>query len=172
MTKTLRSIFLAQVLSSFVFAFGQAPDKVSERDLWRTRADLLTDALLKDSSKRDTLDHAVIIAKLGDLWWETDQSRANAWLEKSVDAICFYSPGKSKGENEKFFRAARQILSLVSNHNKKQANRLSQVLSQSESATENDRKQNAQTLIEEALRIVKDDPRSATALGMQALNLG
>jgi len=172
MTKTLRSIFLAQVLSSFVCAFGQAPDKVSERDLWRTRADLLTDALLKDSSKRDTLDHAVIIAKLGDLWWETDQSRANAWLEKSVDAICFYSPDKSKGENEKFFRAARQILSLVSNHNKKQANRLSQVLSQSESATENDRKQNAQTLIEEALRIVKDDPRSATALGMQALNLG
>lgn len=173
MKKTLRLIFLTQLLSGLLpCALGQIPDKVSQRDLWRTRADVLTGALLKDSSKKDTLDHALITAKLGDLWWETDQVRANAWIEKSVDAICFYSPDKSKGESDKFFRVARQVLALVSNHNKKQAIRLSQVLSESENGTDSDKKQNAEALVEEALRIVKENPKGAADLGVEALYLG
>ena len=154
-----------------LLAFGQDGAKVAERDLWRTRADILTRNILKNS-EQDVLKRALLMAELSDSWWAADPIQANAWIEKSVDTLVFYPAQDVKDHRQQFFSVARATLSLISFHNKKQASRLDSVLSKSEDAPETDRKLNADGLIEQALKIVKDDPRAAATLGRRALSLG
>jgi hypothetical protein len=170
MKKIFNLLLVVCLLSGF--AFGQDTTKLFERDFWRTRADILTSNLLKDASKNDALDRALLMAQLSDLWWESDQNQANMWIEKSVDAIYFYPAEEAKAQREKFFRVTRQVLSLISAHNKKQSTRLSEILSKSEDISDNEKNLNAEALVEQALQIVKENPNKAAELGFRAFNLG
>ncbi len=169
MKRASSSLIVIHLLA--LLAFGQDGARVAERDLWRTRADILTRNILKNSEK-DVLNRALLMAELSDLWWASDPIQANAWIEKSVDALVFYPAQDVKDHRQEFFSVARATLSLISSHNKKQARRLDSVLSKSEDAPDADRKLNAEGLIEQALKIVKDDPRAAATLGQRALSLG
>lgn len=160
------------VCSLPIFAFGQDETKLLERGLWRTRAETLTNNLLKDASKGDALDRALLLAQLSDLWWESDQNQANTWIEKSVDAIYFLPSDEMKAQSEKFFRVSRQVLSLISVRNQKQANRLLSILSKAEDLSEKEKNSNADTLIELALQIVKTNPDKAAEQGTRAFSLG
>lgn len=170
MKKISSLIFIIHLLSTF--AFGQDAANLLERDLWRTRADILTSNLLKDASKGDSLDKALLMAQLSDLWWASDQNLANTWIEKSVDAISFYPTEEAKAQSGKFFRITRQVLSLISSHNKKQSTRLSEILSKSADISDNEKNLNADALIEQALLFVKENPNKAAELGFRAFNLG
>lgn len=169
MKKASTSLIVIHLLA--LLAFGQDGAKVAERDLWRTRADILTRNILKNSEK-DVLNRALLMAELSDLWWASDPIQANAWIEKSVDALVFYPAQDVKDHRQQFFSVARTTLSLISSHNKKQASRLDSVLNKSEDAPETERKLTAEGLIEQALKIVKDDPPAAATLGRRALSLG
>jgi len=171
MKQIISSIFLVHLIC--VFAHAQDASKSLERELWRTRADILTSNLLKDASKKDALARALLKAQLSDLWWEFERNQANTWIEKSVDAIAFYPAEEAKEQKERFFRVVRQVLALISTHNKKQSTRLVEILSKSEQdLPDKEKKSNAEALIEQAIKIVKTDPQSATNLGLRALSLG
>lgn len=170
MKRASTSLIVIHLLA--LLAFGQDGARVAEHDLWRTRADRLTRNLLKIGANDNVLDRALLMAELSDLWWTSDPIQANAWIEKSVDALVFYPAQDVKDHRQEFFSVARQTLGLISSHNKKQADRIASILSKSEDAPETDKKLNAESLIEQALRIVKDNPRAATNLGLRALSLG
>src|SRR2546423_8438704 len=142
---------------------------IGERDAWRTRADLLTGNLLKDAAREDPLARALIWAQLSDVWWESDQHQASAWIEKAVDAISYYPSDDAKTQNERFLQTAREVLKLISRHNNKQAARLSELLSKSEGLAEKEKNLNAGALIDQALAILKSNPEEAYALGLRAL---
>lgn len=169
MNKVSTSLIVIHLLA--LLAFGQDGAKVAERDLWRTRADTLTRNLLKNGEK-GVLNRALLMAELSDLWWASDPIQANVWIEKSVDALVFYPAQDVKDHRQEFFSVARQTLGFISSRNKKQADRLASLLSKSEDTPETDKKLDAEGLIEQALRIVKDNPRAATNLGLRALSLG
>lgn len=170
MKKTLLYLFVILLLS--IVVVGQDGAKLLQRDLWRTRADALTNVLLKEADHKDTLDKVLLMAELSDLWWESDQNQANAWIEKAVDAIAFYSADEIRDQKEKFFRVGRQTLGLISSHNKKQSSRLAAILSKAGDTPDKEKNPDAEGLIEQALKIVKDDPKTAAELGLRALSLG
>jgi len=169
--KRLFNLILVSYLLS-IFAFGQDETKLLELQLWRIRADTLTNNLLKDAAKGDALDRALLLAQLSDLWWESDRNQANTWIEKSVDTIYFYPSDDVKAQSEKFFRVLRQILALISAHNPKQSNRLLEILSKTDDISEKEKNSNADALIEFALQIVKTNPDKAAELGTRAFSFG
>jgi hypothetical protein len=169
-----RLITLALVFhASCLLLVAQDATKSLERDIWRARADRLTSTLLKDASNKDALDRALLLAQLSDLWWESEQNQATAWIERSVDTIDFYPSAEAKEHREKFLRTARQVLALISTRNKKQSARLVEILSKpEEDVRDSERQFSAQAIIEQALKIVKADPAGATKLGLRAFTLG
>ena len=141
--------------------------------MWRARADTLTSNLLKDAANKDALDRALLMAQLSDLWWESEQTQANTWIEKSVDAIAFYPTAEAKEQRVKFLHTTRQVLALISTRNEKQAARLVDILSKPEENVRDSEQQfSAQAVVEQALKIVKTDPVGATKLGLRAFTLG
>jgi hypothetical protein len=153
-------------------AAAQDAAKSIERDLWRSRADILTSNLLKNASKSDALDRALLLAQLSNLWWESERNQANTWIQKSVDAIAFLPAEEVKQQRAKFFQVTRQVLALISTHNKKQSNRLVQILGDSGKETaDKETKLNAEAVIEQALRLVNTDAARAAELGRLALAL-
>ncbi len=164
------TVFL--IYSLIIFAIGQEDTSLGQRELWRTRADTITNRLLKEASNLDSLDRAVLLAQLGDLWWEFDKNQSNAWIEKSVDTIFFYPSEEIKSKSEKFFQTTRQILSIISNRNQKQSNRLIEILSEADKVVDKEKNVNADSLIEFALQIVKENPTKATQIGTLALRVG
>lgn len=170
MKQIISVLYLLHVLC--FCAFAQDGLKSVELNIWRSRADILTNNLLKDASHTDALDRALLLAQLSDLWWDSEPNQANSWLEKSVDAIAFYPAEEAKAQREKFFRVTRQVLALISTHNKKQSTRLVATLSAAEKdIPDKEKKLNAEALVEQALRIVKTDTPQAAKLGLLALAL-
>src|SRR5437016_2688894 len=107
-----------------IIAFGQDQVRLLEREGWHVRANTLTSNLLKDAAKGDDLDRALLLAQLSELWWESDRDQANIWIEQSVDRLSYYPSSEVKAHSEKFFRVSREVLALVSAHNRRQSNRL------------------------------------------------
>src|SRR5688500_14809304 len=79
-----------------IFSPAQDGARAIERDLWRSRADILTTNLLKEAANADALDRALLLAQLSDLWWESERAQANTWIQKSVDTIVFFPAGEAK----------------------------------------------------------------------------
>lgn len=70
----------------------QTTDLTTHVQLWRLRAETITDSLIKETIKLSELDRALLFAELGDSWWKADPRQSDIWFEKSVDAIFFFSP--------------------------------------------------------------------------------
>ncbi|HEU4510489.1 MAG TPA: hypothetical protein VFR78_19800 [Pyrinomonadaceae bacterium] len=118
------------------------------------------------------MERALLLAQLSNLWWESERNQANTWIEKSVDAIAFYPAEEVKQQRPRFFQVTRQVLALISMHNKKQSTRLVRILSDSEKEIpDNEKKLNAEALIEQALGFVNTDAARAAELGRVALAL-
>lgn len=172
--KALLSLILVFSLSAASLAapLTQAPTKLIERDLWRVRVDKLTNNILLDSAKKDPLDRALLLAHLSNLWWESEPTQSNSWIEKAVDTIAFYPSEDVKRQRAKFFSVIRQVLRLISMHNNKQSSRLVELIGKSDGVPEQDSLLNAEALVEQALRIVKTNPPQAMRLGVQSFALG
>lgn len=153
-------------------AFGQDEDLITKKNLWQSRAEIVTSKLRKDAQKVNELDEALIYAKLAKLWLSADKNLANDLFIKSVDKIFFYSSEDIKSNNQKFLQATNQILKIISNQNPKQANRLIGILTDSEKITKENKNLSSEALIEFALQIVKDNPGNANEIGILAFKMG
>lgn len=171
-----RKICAASLLFSLsIITFGQRNNIATQKMLWRARADTISGSLLKDTIKQNELERALLFAKLGDLWWKSDPNQSNAWFEKSVDTIFFYSSEDIKNKKKDYFDATRNILSVIADRNQKQTNRLIKILSNTNKNSEEEEEEkesNADALIKYALRIVKENPNQATQIGITALRTG
>lgn len=152
--------------------FGQNNDVVTQKTLWRSRADAISGNLLRGSSKITELQRALLFARLGNLWLKSDKSQSNKWFEKSVDAVFFYSPKDTETDKKEYFDTTRNILSVISNNNQTQTNRLLKILSDTDKSSEDEKGSNANALISYALQIVKENPAKATQIGITALRVG
>jgi hypothetical protein len=168
-----RSLLLVYLICSLVIVTsGQAENSSGQREIWRTRAETFTLHLLKDASKSDSLDRALLLTQLGDLWWEFDKNQSNTWIEKAVDTMFFYSSEEIKSDSERFFQTTRQILRIISNRNQKQSDRLVKILSEADKFIDKEKNTNADSLIEHALQTLKENPSKAFQLGILALRAG
>jgi hypothetical protein len=169
-------IFICTVLlfGLAISGLGQKKEtqRMSEARLWRFRADNITNTLLKEAVRLDELDRAFLYAKLGDLWWKFDQNQSDAWFIKSVDAIDFYSDEDIKNNLENYYKKTSQVLKLISNRNNKQTNRLIKIIAEVSEISDKAKNTNADTLIDFALLIVKDNPKKAIELGNLAFKIG
>ena len=160
------------ICSPTILAIGRDDSSQQQRELWRTRADAITSRLLKEASNLDSLDGALLLVQLSDAWWEVDKNQANAWVEKAVDAIASYPSEEVKANSEKFFQTARQVLLVISNRNRKQSGRLVEILSEADKFADKEKDVNADSLIEFALQIVKENPAQAAQTGTLAFRVG
>jgi hypothetical protein len=139
-----------------------------QSDIWKTKTDSATDALLREMPKLDALQRGTLYAQLGDLWWEFDKVRSNAWFEKAVDSVVYYPIEDAKTNIERFYTATSQILRSISTRNQKQSDRLVKLLSEADSVS--DKNSNPDVLIEFACLIVKSNPVRAYQIGVSAFN--
>lgn len=172
MNPTKRKLFIFIFFSFSIAAFGQKNDALTEKLLWRTRADTVTGNLLKELPKISELKRALLLAEIGRHWWKTDPSQSNAWFEKSVDTVFFYSFDAASSEKKEYFETTRNILAILANRNQKQADRLIKILTSTEKNAENEKETNADSLIKYALQIVRENPEKAAQVGILALRTG
>ncbi len=166
---------LVVILAFFTISvFAQKKETAQENEvrLWRFRADTITSSLLKETIRLDELDRASLYAKLGDLWWKFDQNQSDVWFIKSVDAIDFYSDDDIKKNLEKYYEKSSQVLKLISNRNNKQTNRLINLIAEVSEISDKSKDTNAETLIDFALLIVKDNPKKAFEMVSLAFRKG
>jgi hypothetical protein len=155
-----------------IFVPGQKQVTPDQREVWRLRADTITDKLVKDSFNLEAHDRAVLLAQLSDSWWSVDKNRSLAWIEKAVDVISFLPSEDVKANPKKHFQTARKVLSIISDRSKKQSERLIGVLSDADKIFEKDKNLNADSLIDYALATVKENPARAYQTGMLAFRIG
>lgn len=168
-----RLILTTSLICSPIFlATGREGDFLGQRELWRTKAGTITGRLLKEASNSDSLDGALLLVQLSDAWWEVDKTQSNAWIEKAVDVISLYPAEDVKANSAKYFQTARQILLIIANRNRKQSDRLVAILSEAGKTVDKEKNINADSLIEFALQIVKENPAQAAQTGTLAFRVG
>ncbi len=152
--------------------FSQEKSISNKRDIWKSRADAVTHSLLKETTKIDELERALLYAQIGDLWWKSDKTQSNVWFEKSADSIFFYSSDDIKTNGTKYIQITGEVLKIIADRNQKQSNRLTRILSEIENLSEDNKNLNADALIELAFETVGKNPQRAAQLGITAFRVG
>lgn len=152
--------------------FGQVVEKQTEAALWRTRADTVTTNILKETVKVSELKRAVVYARLADAWWNLDKDQSNAWLEKAVDVIFFYSNDDIKRQPKEYAATVKQIVTATAGRNQKQFDRLIGLAASSNKADTTSPRLDANALIDLAMTVVKSNPHKAAEIGILAFRVG
>ena len=168
--KSIYFLIIGFLLS--LITFGQEIVVPNQRDIWKSRADAVTFTLVEEAGKTTPFKRALIYAQLGDLWWKFSPEQSNVWFEKTVDLLFFNTPDNSKSEADTCFQTVSETLTIISNRNQKQTNRLVKLLSENNEISEKNKNTNADTLIEYALSIVKENPDKAAELGLLSFKTG
>lgn len=150
------------------FVLSQTEDGATQGQLWLTRAETITSDILKETSNIGDLEKALLLAELGHEWKGTDAQKADAFSERSVDALFFYSREK---EPDRFLETARKILVLLTS-NTKQTERLIRIMSDEKDVSDKNKDLNADALVEYALETAERDPANAYRIGEIALKIG
>ncbi len=145
------------------------PDNADE--LWRVRAQTITDDVLKDSSSLNSLRRALVWGKLAEHWWLEDPRRARAWITNAVEVVEQVPNRESAQERQQRLGTAKVLLLAAARLDQKLSQRLIALVSDlDESTSAQDRDASANSLIHAAIRM--DDPKRAAELGAQALRIG
>ena len=172
-TIVIKIFLIGLILSTTSLSvFSQTENLNTQKVIWKVRSDTITDRIVKQTFKLDELEKAILLAKLGSLWIKSDNAKAIGFFEKSVDTIFFYSSEEIKKNNQAYLGSIREILTIIANRSSKQTNRLVSILSDSEDILAENNSLNADTLIEFALTLVKDDAVRATELGVLSFRFG
>ena len=164
-------LLLLAVTSARPAAFARQADGVS--DLWLNRARSLTDELLKDSDLLGRYDRALLLARLGRTWQQSDAVRARAWIEASVENVESSPDKKDAAEYARRLNTARSLLVILGAQDKALGARLNKVISAAtESATSTDGRENAKAKAEAGLAVLDSDPRRALQFGLASLRAG
>ena len=150
-----------------------AQQKDSVRELWLIRSQAITEDILKDATKLEKWDHPILLARLGQLWWQENPEKAKSWLSKAIEIVETVPNKENPTERNDRLAAARFILRLVAPLDQRLTTRLTGVLRTSvERSTEDERKDNAEQLIVAAETLAEKDAKRAFDIGRLALQIG
>jgi hypothetical protein len=151
--------------------YPQQPERVL--DPWLIRAEAVTDSLVKDTVDLTSGDRALLWARLGVAWFKDEPDRAHTWMKKAVQEVEIVSDGESVENRRGRLSTARSLLGIVGPRDKQLARRLLTVLeARSESATDSDRRNDSNGMVDSALAMLETDPEGAAKIGSAALRLG
>ena len=166
-------VVLVATLSTAAQRPQQNPQTEAANELWRVRAQTLTEDVLKDSSNFNSLRRALVWVKLAELWWLQDQRRARTWLTNAVEVVEQVPNRESSQERARRLSTAKLLLGTASRFDQKLTKRLLALVTDvDESTSESDRAGSANSLIAAAIPVVDRDPKRAAELGAQALRVG
>src|ERR1041385_5981939 len=63
------------------------PQTDNADELWRVRAQTITEDVLKDASSLNSLRRALVWGKLAELWWREDPRRSRTWLTSAIEVV-------------------------------------------------------------------------------------
>ena len=167
------SLFVVLLLPCAIAAQRSKPTPQIDNELWRVRAQTLTNDVLKDASDLNSVRRALVWSKLAELWWLQDQRRARTWLTNAVEVVEQVPNRESPEERQQRLGTAKSLLAFTSRVDQKLSQRLITLVSDvNESTSELDRNGTANSLIHAAIGIADRDPKRAAELGSQALRVG
>ena len=178
-TTNMRSILVCLLILALLPAItvvgqsGVAAQRNEESELWRIRSQGFTDDLLKDGSQLSSLRRTVLLARLGERWWNDDQARARAWIRNAIDVVDQAPNKESAVDRQERLATTRLLLKLISPLDQKLAAPLVKILNaKDEQLTNTERGENADALINSAIALVDRDEYRAAELGAMAIRLG
>ncbi len=173
MKKCVSFLFVFMILAA-VTAHVRAQSQTPSLDaqLWMSRAESVTDNILRDSSKLSEVDKSLVLAKLGDAWWKIDSDKSTEWFVKAVDGLYFLSSNERRTSQNAYLETSRKILQIIGNRVDKQRDRLIGILAEISDVSQKEKELNADSLVEYGLQNVRDNPRFAHSLGTTAIGLG
>ncbi|GEM_PF-1968413 len=168
--RTLFVFILIALLSHSIFS--QQPQRENLQDIWLIRSQSLTDDITKDFTFLNSIESALLRARLAETWWESDRARARQWALQAIDIVERVPNKESDAERNFRLSIARAILRILAPKDFKLSQKLVSVFTdESNNAFSNNRDANAKALIEAALLLVPTDPQRATDLGISALQI-
>jgi hypothetical protein len=87
--------------------------KELQQKFWRRWASLITDDVVEDDWRLNSLDAAVLQARLCSAWWQSDRTRARAWCELAVDRVSRTPLNEPTDARRERVAAGRTVLRLV-----------------------------------------------------------
>ncbi|HEY0431952.1 MAG TPA: hypothetical protein VGC61_09030, partial [Pyrinomonadaceae bacterium] len=102
----------------------QSPQAEIANELWRVRAQTITDDVLKDASTISSLRRAIVWVRLADLWWRDDQRRARIWITNAVEVVEQVPNRESPQERQQRLATAKILLQTASRLDQKLSKRL------------------------------------------------
>ena len=139
---------------------------------WRIRSQALTEDLLKDADEVSVPRRAVILGRLGQGWWELDQSRARKWFQNAIELVEQVPTKETTNERRERIVAARKILKMVARLDQKLMLPLIKILTPDAQTSDNERSENVECLMDSATALVAVDPDRASELANLALRVG
>ena len=157
--------------------FGQrstaTPQTDNADELWRARAQTITEDVVKDASSLNSLRRALVWSKLAELWWLQDQRRARTWITNAIEVVEQAPNRESPQERQQRLGTARLLLETASRLDQKLSQRLITLVSDVDKSTsKDDRDGSATSLMHAAIAVAERDPKRAAELGAQALRVG
>jgi len=101
----------------------EQPKKITPKEYLR-RAGIITAATEQDMWRLNHDDQTLLKARLGSLWWKTDQARARAWIESAVSEIERGTANPTAQQSKSRITLAEYVLSIASSLDKDWSDRL------------------------------------------------
>lgn len=142
-------------------------------DPWLERAELLTDDLSKDASALTPSSRALLWVRLGELWWESDATRAHEWMRKAVEIVESHPDQEEVADCRLRLMTARALLPIVVQRDKDLGARLITLFTTTaEQLTEQERSENAKALADTALELLENEPKRAAEFASASFHAG
>jgi len=168
LSKSAAYFSLLVLLALPISIFAQNP----ANELWRVRAEGITEDLINDGQQLPPLRRAVLRARLAERWWRDDQRRAAGRLQSAVEIVEQVPNKETVNERRERLETAGVLLKIAIRLDRKLAQRLVAVLSSEENLKGIEGNGNADALINAAASLVDLDARRAAELGALALRIG
>jgi len=171
----MRVLKLLLIVLLFTFPAALAAQPVEPTSLtseWRLRAENFTAKAIDASSRLQSLNRALVYARLADFWWRLDRDKAGQFYEKAVDGIFFLTSDEINADRQAVIDASGKILVLIANRNSKQSKRLVSLIREMQGNSAEENKLKADALVGFAKELVKDNPELAVEMGIFALQVG
>src|SRR6185369_17338360 len=143
-----------------------------QNEMWRARSEALTDDLLRDAAQLSAARRAVILGRLGQGWWDEDQTRARKWFHNAIELVEQVPNREPSTERRERITAARKLLKLVAPLDQKLMSPLIKILISGPLTTDGERSETAEWLMNSATDLVAVDPNGANELASLALRVG
>src|SRR6185369_554962 len=107
-------IVLALPGSIFAQRSKPAPQTDNADELWRVRAQTITDDVLKDAADLNSLRRALVWGKLAEIWWLEDKRRALTWITNAIEVVEQVPNRESPQERQQRMGTAKILLGVSS----------------------------------------------------------